>query len=212
MHRPCTAVLAAVCLLASGSAVRADQLSPTSTYSWGYQFQQGPDPVHTYLRANIPSFTTIMIPGVGSNSSMNSASGVPTTISTKVWTASTASVYYPQKVDDMPFEIKLRITDNSSGDSRGFIFRGFMNGDVWNHGSTLTPTFVGSLVRTVDLNHHIYTVTFNSFTSPGGNFNPGQFNFTVTVAHNPEPSTLILAGIGVPLLGLTLRRRRKKMV
>ena len=31
----------------------------------------------------------------------------------------------------------------------------------------------------------------------------------VSVTHNPEPSGLVLAGVGVPLFGVMLRRRRK---
>jgi hypothetical protein len=31
----------------------------------------------------------------------------------------------------------------------------------------------------------------------------------VKVQHNPEPSSLVLAGIGMPLFGLILRRRRR---
>ncbi len=211
MHRPFTVVLATACLLAAGSAARADQMS-TTDYSWGYKFQQGPDPVHAYLRPGSNTYTVIVVPGTGSNPNMLSAPGSPTTISTNLWTASDAKASNPQIVKNMDFSVRIKVTDNSSGQSGWVVFNGWLNGDVWNNGTTLSPTFTGSLIKSVDINHHVYTVQFAGFNTPGGNDTHGSFNFTVTVAHNPEPSSLVLAGIGVPLLGLTLRRRRRQKI
>jgi hypothetical protein len=210
MDRKCLFVLAAGCVLLAGPAAHADQISSSNEFSWSYKFAPGPNPMHTYLQGG--NFTSVLVPGDLQTTNMLTTSGSPTHISSSVWTDSQATPSAPQRVHDLPFTLRLKLTDNASGDSRWITFRGWLNGNVWDGGSTLSPTIRGSLIRTVDINHHLYTVQLTSFSSPTGNLQPGFFHFNVTVAHNPEPSSLVLAGIGVPLLGgVTWRRRKKKL-
>jgi hypothetical protein len=55
-------------------------------------------------------------------------------------------------------------------------------------------------------------VSFAGFTPPQGADQPGKFVFDVTVRHNPEPSALVLAGMGMPFFGMVLRRRWRSAV
>jgi hypothetical protein len=201
MNRTAAFCLAAACLLSAGSAARASTIS-SSEFSWGYRFV--PSGHDTYLIASNHAVGIVSLADLGHNDHMLTASGVTADIHTGVWAFSTASASNAQKVD-VPFTLNLRLTDHASGLSGYVTFSGDLRGNLWKGGST----FTSPLTLPVDINHHDYTVTFESFTAPQGLGHPGQFVFDVSVHHNPEPSTLVLAGIGAPFLGLTLRSRRR---
>ncbi len=206
MKRAAVLCLAAACFLWAGSAARADAIS-SSEYNWGYHFEPDGHPIHIITNNN--ALGVVALPGNGGSDDMHSASKVPVDISTKVWAISTATASHPQTVTDLPFAINLKLTDHASGLSEYVSFSGALNGNLWNNGSTLSPTFTSPLTATVDIDHHLYTVAFERFVAPTGIDNPGRFVFDVTVQHNPEPSSLVLAGIGMPLFGLIVRRRRR---
>lgn len=211
MNRATTLCLAAACLFGADSAVQASQIVPEPatfpSISWGYKFESSGHRLNFITTGN--AFGIIGLPGNGGNNGMHTAATETVDISTKIWSFSTATAAHPQSVSDLPFAINLKLTDKSSGLSEYVSFGGALNGNLWNNGSTLSPTFFGPLSKSVDINHHLFTVTFESFTPPAGLGHPGQFVFDVNVQHNPEPSTLVLAGIGAPLFGLYLRRRRQ---
>lgn len=211
MNRATALCLAATCLFGANSAVRASQITPLPPvpvgFNWGYQFKSAGHELNFVTSGK--AFGAIILPGTGGSDAMNTASGVSNTISTPVYGFSTATAAQPQAVSDLPFAINIKLTDKASGLSEYVSFGGALNGNLWSNGSTLTPTFNGPLSKSVDIAHHLFTVTFNSFTPPTGFDHPGQFSFDVKVNHNPEPSTLVLAGIGAPLFGFALRRRRQ---
>jgi hypothetical protein len=211
MNRATALCLAAACLFGADSAVRASQIVPMPpvpiSYGWGYKFVSSGHRLNFITSGN--AFGIIGLPGNGGNSDMHTAATDTTDISTKIWSFSTATAAHPQTVSDLPFAINIKLTDKASGLSEYVSFGGALNGNFWNNGSTLSPTFFGPLSKSVDINHHLFTVSFESFTPPAGLGHPGEFVFDVSVHHNPEPSTLVLAGIGAPLFGLILRRRRR---
>jgi hypothetical protein len=204
MNRAAAFCLAAACFLSAGSVTQASTIS-SSEFSWGYRFV--PSGHDTHVIASNNAFGVISLAGFGHNDNMHTLPGQTADISTRVWAFSTASASNPQKVD-VPFTLHLRLTDHASGLSRFVTFSGDLKGNLWKGGSTLSPTF-SSMTEKVDIDHHLYTVKFESFTAPQGLANPGKFVFDVSVQHNPEPSSLVLAGIGVPFFGLALRRRRR---
>lgn len=212
MNRATALCLAAACLLAADSAVRASQIVPEPpvpiSYSWGYKFVSSGHRLNFITSGN--AFGIIGLPGSGGNNDMHTAATDTTDISTRIWSFSTATAAHPQSVSDLPFAINLKLTDKSSGLSEYVSFGGALDGNLWNNGSTLSPTFFGPLSKSVDINHRSFTVTFESFTPPTGFGHSGEFVFDVNVQHNPEPSTLVLAGIGAPLFSLYLRRRRRR--
>jgi len=212
MNRASALCLTAACLFGTDFAVRASQIVPQppvpASYGWGYQFKSAGHELNFVTSGK--AFGVIILPGTGGSDNMNSLAGVASAVSTKVYGYSTASAAHPQSVSDLPFAVNLKLTDTPSGLSEYVSFGGALNGNLWNNGSTLSPTFSGPLSKTLDIDHHLFTVTFASFTPPAGLDHPGQFVFDVKVNHNPEPSTLVLAGIGAPLFGLVLRRRSKR--
>ncbi|HEY7311787.1 MAG TPA: PEP-CTERM sorting domain-containing protein [Gemmataceae bacterium] len=206
MNRAAAFCLAAACLLSAGPATQASNIS-SSEFSWGYRFEPSGHGTHIITNHNAVGF--VSIPDSGHNNHMHTAAGATTDISTRIWAASTASASNPQTVD-VPFTINLRLSDHASGLSGFVTFSGELEGKIWKGGSTLSPTFTSPLTQTVDIDHHLYTVKFESFTAPHGLDHPGKFVFDVSVQHNPEPSSLLLAGIGAPFFGLALRRRRRR--
>jgi hypothetical protein len=200
MKRAAALCLAAACFLSAGAA-RA------SNISWSYQFvSSGHD---TNIITSNHAFGVVGLPGNGSGH-LTTAAGATTDISTKIWSFSTASKSHPQTVN-IPFAIDLKITDKASGLSEFVSFGGTLSGSIWNNGSNLKPTFSMPPNASVDIDHHLFTVAFESFKSPGGPGHPGNFTFDVKASHNPEPSTFVLAAIGVPFFGMALRRRRRRI-
>lgn len=201
MNRAAVLCLAAACFLSAGPAARA------SNINWSYHFVPDGHSVN-FIHSN-NAFGIVGLPGSGSGSH-SSAPDSTTTISTKIWSFSTASASNPQAVN-LPFAINLKITDHASGVSAYVSFSGALSGNIWKNGSSLNPTFSSPLTQAVDIDHHLYTITFKSFTPPEGTGHAtGSFTFDVKVQHNPEPSTLVLAAIGVPFVGLRLRRRYRR--
>jgi hypothetical protein len=206
MNRKTALCLAAICWLATSSALHADSIS-TSEFSWGYHFE--PDGSRKNTIANHGATGFVDLPGSGGTATLQTATGVPTQISTPIFASSNAKATDPQTVNSLPFSVNVRLTDWPSGIREFVSFGGVLNGNLWNNGSTLTPTFFSPLSQTVNIDHHLYTVRFAGYTPPSLNGQPGKFVFDVTVRHNPEPASLVLAGIGAPLFGLILRRRRQ---
>lgn len=206
MQRATVLCLAAACFLLAGPAAHADPI-PTGEFSWGYQFK--PDGQTTnYIHSN-GSLGVVQLPGTGGHSNILSASGVPVSISTPILEGSTAPPEHPQTVSNLPFVVSLKLTDNASNLSGFVSFTGTLSGTIWNGGSNLQTTLAPGASNTIDINHHLFKVTFDQFVTPTGG-EAGKFVFDVKVSHNPEPSSLVLAGIGVPLFGVFLRRRKRK--
>ena len=201
MNRAAAICLAAACFLSAGSAAHASEIS------WSYHFVSDGHPIN-FVHSN-KAFGLVGLPGNGSGS-LHTSAGATTDISTKIWSFSTASASHPQSVGNLPFAINLKITDRASGVSAYVSFSGILSGNIWNHGSTLSAKFSGPTTQQVDINHHLYTVSYESFTPPEGPGHAGKFTFDAKAQNNPEPSTLVLAAIGVPFFGVSLRRRARR--
>ena len=200
MKRAATLCLAAACFLSAGAA-------QASNISWSYHFVSSGH--NTHFITNHHAFGFVNLPGNGSGH-LSTAEGATTDISTRIRSFSTASASNPQTVN-IPFAIDLKITDKASGLSEFVSFAGTLNGNIWNNGSTLQAHFSSPLTASLDIDHHVFTVSFESFKAPGGAGHPGNFTFDVKTSHNPEPSSLVLAALGVPFFGLTLRHRRRRV-
>jgi len=205
MNRAAALSLTAACLLGCATAAPAGPIA-SDNIAWGYQFSVSPQ--YQSIGGGY-----IFLPGNGASDNMSSAPFSPKDVQTSLYTRTDATQANPHVVTDAPFALTLNITDKGSPSVTGAVtFSGFLNGSVWNTGSNLTPTFTPAMAsQTLQLDHHIYDINFESFKSPTGNGPPGHsgaFVFDVSVHHNPEPSSLVLAGIGAPLFGMVWRRRR----
>lgn len=87
---------------------------------------------------------------------------------------------------------------------------------------SLTNTFTGPTTQTLQLGHNLYTVTLGPVVLPqyfnapddGPDLSMGSISATISAQpltnSTPEPSSLLLACLGLPSLGLAgwFRRRR----
>ncbi len=203
MKRAATLGLAAACFLCAGPAARAGLITSSASNTWSYQFSAQP-PFTFFDKSNHQ--TVITMPG--NSSSVTSNPGTTTSISTRLYTVSNAPVSDPLPISAMPYTLDLKIT-SPNGKVSDFVYTGTLNGEVWKNGSTLTPTIPLLTSSAAPGSDPTFDVKFDSFrlVSGAGPFQGVVFNFDVSY-HNPEPSSLVLAGIGVPLFGLFLRRRR----
>lgn len=115
----------------------------------------------------------------------------------------------PAVFDHVPFKLMLFVRDRDSGATGNLTFRGSINGSLSPQFSTLTVTLTPPDSTTLHLGHHLYHLSIDPVTHlglPGDP--PGSIVADMTVSHNPEPSSLVLAALGVPCLGLRLWRRR----
>jgi hypothetical protein len=117
----------------------------------------------------------------------------------------------PVALKPTSFTETVWITDRASNESAPVKFDLTLSGSVSSSGSWLGVTPDGATSQTVHLGHYYYTVNLEPFQAPedAGGFG-GRVVFDVTVRHNPEPSSLVLAGAGLPLLGLARWHRRRR--
>ena len=117
------------------------------------------------------------------------------------------------------FELSLSLTDAASGKVGTLLFGGSVTGTLSATTSTATTTFDNPLTQTLLLGSHLYSVSLDPFShvpipgATGGGFvSAGVTASSVNgpppppppVTNTPEPSSLVLGGMG--LAGLVARR------
>ncbi len=123
------------------------------------------------------------------------------------------------------YRLGLLLRDQASGASATLTFRGYFSGYLPladpSVPYSLTNTFVGPTTQTLHLGHNLYTVSLGPvvlpryFNSPddGPDLSMGSISASISAKpltnSTPEPSSLLLACLGLPSLGLTVWRRRK---
>ncbi len=180
--------------------VRADQIS------WSYDFSLSTDSVHSNADPS-ESGRVVFSPLAGTLTGSLPTSATITAVNLEAF--SKASAQDPARFSHAEYTLVMRLTDLSSGLSAALTFVGELNGTVSAAGTSLTNQFLGQKQYAFDLNHHVYTISIGDFTAPGapGSGDLGDIGVNVSVHHNPEPSSLLLAAVGLPAVAL-LRRRR----
>ncbi|HEY7424649.1 MAG TPA: PEP-CTERM sorting domain-containing protein [Gemmataceae bacterium] len=127
------------------------------------------------------------------------------------------------------YSLRLTLHDSASGASGSLTFGGNLSGfiNLPDEGAPapITNTFLGPTTQTLTLGGNLYTVTMGSFvppdnpTGPTGGEGPwayGSISASIAVQpaanSTPEPSSLVLACLGLPSLGLARWFRRRKGV
>lgn len=126
------------------------------------------------------------------------------------------------------YGLGLLLRDQASGASATLTFRGYFSGYLPFEDASvpysLTNTFVGPTTQTLQLGHNLYTVTLGPVVLPryfiapddDPNWDSGGISASISAQpltnSTPEPSSLLLACLGLPSLGLTVWRRRRKIV
>jgi hypothetical protein len=121
---------------------------------------------------------------------------------------STAPVTAPDSFS-LDYAYEVAITDTTSGLTGSVFLQGTLSGKAASTASLVFNTYTAPLSGTVTLGNQVYTVTDFAFTPPSvAGALPGSFSAFVTSTTVPEPTSVVLLGLGgVGALGL-LRRRK----
>jgi hypothetical protein len=185
-----SALAIALCLFAAGQA-RAD-FTP-----WDYNWT----PSVSVIPSDVPGQGSILL----SNEPGSSAAGSSFIVATNMKTASTADPSAPATFTNAPYSLSLAIFDKASGKAGNLTFSGTLNGAVSSGSAILMNTYTSPETQSVQVGNHVYSVKIGPFAAPG----PPSATIsgsiaamaTVTVADAPEPSTLVLSGLGLCLVG-----------
>jgi hypothetical protein len=194
-----------VCALAWPAAARAD---PMWSYSWSPQSSTidattGPGSIHL------------------ASESLVQASGGTNVLATSLTTSASG----PSTFSSAAYSLTMTLTDAASGKSGTLTFSGAFDGTLSPTSAKISNTFTGLQTQQLILGSNQYTVTIGPYLPPGppGATLPGGIGASVSVANlgnggvdggkAPEPSSLLLAGLGgAALMALRFRRRRTNPV
>ncbi|HYT91666.1 MAG TPA: PEP-CTERM sorting domain-containing protein [Gemmataceae bacterium] len=117
------------------------------------------------------------------------------------------------------YGLTLHLTDNASHESGDLTFSGALSGSLGSTGA-LTNSFQGDVAKSLSLGGNQYLVTVGLFVPPAPD-SPGRLGANVTVTGSggsttvisdvPEPTSLILASLGLSALGVRCYRRKTKL-
>ncbi len=118
--------------------------------------------------------------------------------------------------DDSRYRLTVELHDETSGAVGSFAFTGAFNGQFTATTFDVTNTFDSPVTQSQRLGDNVYTVTIGPFLPPGPtNDIEGSIGAHVEVApadvqESPEPSSLVLASLGIAAAcGAGLRRIRR---
>jgi hypothetical protein len=203
MKRSLSVVVAALVALATPAAVRADFLNWSA--SWGLGQGQGPSFVSGLSNVAV----ALSQPGPGG-----------ATLSVGNFT--TNSVTTEADAFHAPYDLSLKVTDNTTHHSGTLTFNGLISGGTGPTSNGLVNTFSNPR-QALRLDGHVYSVKIDPSTLlPDTDHGAVPLHASVSVtgcpSHRPpgppeklapEPSGLLLAGVGLSACVGALTRRRK---
>jgi hypothetical protein len=156
-----------------------------------------------------------------SSESTQSVVGDSNVVATNLKSASTELAGSPATFVNAGYTLAMTLKDTLSGQSTALNFTGLFNGTLSSQSANVGNTFTGLTTQTALLGGNTYTVTIGPYSGPGipSSGNLGAISATVTVKAGdstgvpssvPEPSAMILAGLGCSGLLLARYRRRRK--
>jgi hypothetical protein len=155
------------------------------------------------------------------------ADGPSDVIATNLRTFSSAARSTPDTITNGQYSLTMNLTDSASGQSGSVTFTGALSGTFSTTSSNVANTFTGPTSQQLTLGGHVYTITIGPYAPPGppGAANSGTISAHVAVDDNggggggsgggggggdsPEPSTLVLSGLGLSFLGMASWRKRR---
>jgi hypothetical protein len=209
-------LIAVALLLGLGASARATLISPDHV-TWTYNFTPA-----------APAVTADGNPSAGvtfTNEPTKAAVGSSDIVATNLRVFSTAPGSSPDQItgSNGKYTISLLLTNTTDpgAPSTTFKFTGTLKGTFSAENANVGNTFGGGNTQTVQLGNYKFTVALTSYTPPGppDQSNAGSMSAHVTVtavdhggphpADVPEPSTMLLAGLGLTVLGAARWRRAR---
>jgi hypothetical protein len=191
-------------LAVSPLAVQADPIS------FGYNFQTPTSVTGDAGNLGVISFATTN-PG--------QASGTATVAATQLAAVSSAPAGNPDTFSGEAYNLTLQLTDNASGQTGTLIFAGQLFGTLTATAANITTSFAKATQQII-LGADKYTVTVGPLVPPGtpntgtiGTLNAAiaaQPNAASLPFESPEPTGLVLAGIGITGAAVTRRLNRRQ--
>jgi hypothetical protein len=203
---------AVVAMISLGGSVRADLID------WSYTW------------TNTPPVVTGGTGGVTLTTQPTSllAEGNSDIVATNMSIFSSANPKTPDSLSGGNYTLQLAITDGTSNTTGTFTFTGQLSGTYSQQNSNITNTFTSPTVVSQVIGNNTYQVTIGPFSPPGP---PTSTTLTgsiaafvqVTAGNNgggggttvqdvPEPTTMLLAGLGLSFLGGAAWRKRRQMM
>ncbi len=195
-------------LFLAGASARADLIP------WTYNWDRSP----VAIPADAPGTGGVSL----TNEPTKSATGNSDVVATNLKVFSSATATQPdQLVTGGQYTLTLTLTDVQSGQSATLSWNGKLSGTFSKDSSNLTNSFDpnSALTRVVTLGNNTYTVTMGAYSPPGppSASNAGSIGAHVDVTPGiitgevtPEPSTLLLSGLGLSFLGAAGWRKRRQ--
>jgi hypothetical protein len=232
MKRLLSAHVAALALFLLGGLHAQAAPMPSSTLSFTYNF----DPVAPGTHTDLPAVFADGNPGASvtfSNDTTQPASvdsSNPTTdvVATTLKVHSSASALNPDHLTTnggFDMGLTLSATDANGVHSKTLTFHGNKLGvpghDSFSSGSSHIGIRWGAdATQTVTLGIYTFTVALNSYVAPGGpsqtisgsiGANVSVSGGSITPALVPEPSSVLLSGLGLSFLGGFAWRKRRRL-
>jgi hypothetical protein len=188
------ALLAVPALLGSAACARAEPI-------WSYSWSASPGVV-TSDDGSLGKVT--FLPGSGGpiSGSVDSGNGILAASLVAVGPAQGVATFTSRD-----YSLTMHLTDLASHTSGDFTFHGALSGTT-DGTHNLTNVFQGPISQTQNLGGNLYTVTAGLFIPPQPS-TPGRIGANVSVVAGqgpppvsvPEPTCLLLAGVGLSALG-----------
>jgi hypothetical protein len=214
MKRFLTAPLSALALLLiAGVGAQASPLPPDQV-TWNYNFSPGAPAVYAH---NNPSAGVTF-----TNEPTKSATGSSDVVVSNLRVFSAAMATSPDKLmgseGHYSFKLVLSTLDSHSVLHTGTVtFTGTLTGSFSSQSANVANVFGPNSSQTLSLNGYNFQVQLIAYTPPGppDQSNAGSISAHVTVTNTrpvgmPEPTSLMLSGLGVSFLGGAAWRRRRK--
>lgn len=208
MNRSTTLLFAAAVAVAAllGSPVRAD--------SWYYQtFATDETGTSNILFSQLPtkagvSGVELIAPSYGS------ASGSREVALTNLRAFAAPAGGSPHVLTDAAYRLSVTILDVASMTFGTVSLTGVLNGLFTHEAASIANAFTGADSQSIRLGNNIYTVSLANYIAPGSPLSGlvGAITAFVRVdpAHAPEPSSLLLGGLGCVFVGFASWRKRRK--
>ena len=231
MKRLLTAHVAALALvLLGGVTAQADSMPPT-TLSFTYNFT----PVKPGTNTPMPAVFAQGNPGASITftndttqpASVDSSNPTTDVVATTLKVHSTASPLHPDVLANnghYDMDLTLSATDANGVHTKTLTFSGNkLVGPFSATSSHVHNVFGADSTQTATLGIYTFTVSLDSYVAPGPNGQtiPGSIganiqvsggSITITPASVPEPSSVLLSGLGLSFLGGFAWRKRRRGV